>query len=419
MKCFKIIISLAAFWGSIPLISTEAPPHKKAKKRREENLVNIFCKAARGGDLSTINMLLAAGIPVDARDSEGCTAFFRAAANGRLNVVERLLQAGANRNERNGLHGLTALQIAEQVGRRELVKFLLKSEADKTATSKSPVIPAAALRTVLLGTAIDKKLLDSAAVGNVQEVLNALDAGAELDTVDGKGMTALHYAAFNNRADVVKILLAAGADPNAKNEDGNTPLHYAAIQASYTPEENEQIIELLLKAGAHLNAGTSRQGTTPLHYAAAHNRPHVVRALLQAGADVNRENHCGTPLHIAAHYGHVDIVTSLLRAGAHKDTVAKDGSTPLSIAQTKGHAAIALLLKLAGAKVPAEIQDDARTPAIPEMDAHDLPLRITRINQDHAQQANGDEPARETQHQLPHGPQLSGRKRIYLDDGSN
>jgi ankyrin repeat protein len=512
-----IIIMCSVLSCGMPLVSMDPPPGKKARKPPAVNQdsVALFFKAAATGDITTINRLLAEGIPVDTHFGN-CTALYIAAYHDHQNIVARLLQSEASINARNGCHNFTALHIAASIGHKALVRFLLKSGADKNAVTlndetaeslarkmrhrdvanllqendsspllqtqgapllhnnlgshvpfeedsrtksddvsqnNGPQIPAAALRTVFLGTTSDEALLIAAQTGDAQGVLTVLEAEANLEAHDQEGMTALHYAAqhgrtniveillalgvdvnmrdgrgltplhfatLNSHSEIIKILLTVGANPNAENEDGATPLHYAAIQASYTPETSEHIIELLLKNGAHLNAITSRHGTTPLHYAAALNRPHVVRALLQAGANTDARFLDGyTILHDAAFNGHLDVVACLLRAGANKHIIAKDGSTPLSLAQKRGHTAVALLLKLAGAKeVPAEIQDDVRTPAMPEIDRN-LSLRITRDNRAQAQQANGPEQAQEIQQgrQVPQVPHV-GCKRTFLGDGS-
>lgn len=48
----------------------------------------------------------------------------------------------------------------------------------------------------------------------------ALDAGMEVDQADAAGVTALHFAAFNNNVDVAKVLLEFGADPNVADAAG-------------------------------------------------------------------------------------------------------------------------------------------------------------------------------------------------------
>ncbi len=72
----------------------------------------------------------------------------------------------------------------------------------------------------------------------------------------------LHLAASSSAVAEVELLLKAGADVNAKNTNGMTPLHGAA-QMNPSPA----VLEVLLKAGADVNA-KNPGGWTPLHAAA-------------------------------------------------------------------------------------------------------------------------------------------------------
>lgn len=69
-----------------------------------------------------------------------------------------------------------------------------------------------------------------------------IKAGAELNTANQSGCTALHIAAHKQPARCVQVLLAAGADPNCRDLYGDTALHDAIGKDSY------QVIELLCAA---------------------------------------------------------------------------------------------------------------------------------------------------------------------------
>ena len=80
------------------------------------------------------------------------------------------------------------------------------------------------------------KLWDSAISGDTIALMQALDAGARLDSLDLRtnpnGRRALNWAAWNNRAPVIRILAARGAAVNGANLTGFTPLHHAAEAGS-------------------------------------------------------------------------------------------------------------------------------------------------------------------------------------------
>ena len=71
---------------------------------------------------------------------------------------------------------------------------------------------------------------------------------------------------------------------------------------------------------------------SPLHIACQYGHEAVVKALVDAGANVNTVNkHGWAPLHIACQYGHEAVVKALVDAGANVNTVNKHGWTPLHI----------------------------------------------------------------------------------------
>ena len=135
-----------------------------------------------------------------------------------------------------------------------------------------------------------------------------------LRTVDGRGNTALHWAALAREPRLVSRLLAAGLDLRATNAAGATPLHYGT--------GDERIVRVLLRAGADPNA-RSVDGATPLHTAAA--RPGsqaTVRRLLDAGAAVDATRPAflagfDTALSLAITYGDERVARLLLAHGAH------------------------------------------------------------------------------------------------------
>lgn len=106
-----------------------------------------------------------------------------------------------------------------------------------------------------------------------------------------------------------------------------TPLHIAAyngdpfkIQGEKTWEEQQSITELLINAGAQLEA-QDHDLRTPLHVAAIRGHKVTVQLLIKAGANIEAKNSNGcTPLHLAVQKDHQDIVKILLSNGAQMET---------------------------------------------------------------------------------------------------
>ncbi len=159
----------------------------------------------------------------------------------------------------------------------------------------------------------DAPVADAAQRGDLAAVRRLLRDGADVNAPQGDGMTALHWAAERGDEALCEVLLYAGARVDAGTRIGHyTPLHLAARAA------NEAVLRRLMRAGGDPNARTTNSGAAPLHLAAASGDPGVIAALLEGGADVDgREGAWGqTPLVFAAANNRVAAIEALLRAGA-------------------------------------------------------------------------------------------------------
>jgi ankyrin repeat protein len=144
--------------------------------------------------------------------------------------------------------------------------------------------------------------------GRVQDVLQLIEAGANMDERNGGGGHVLHVAVFNGRSDVVRVLLDHGADVNVKGYLGNTPLHVACY-GQRMARRKAVILQLLLN-GADVSARNNVNaldddveagGRTPLHVAIACSSIQVIRLLLAHGADISvKEGEGHNSLHWAA-----------------------------------------------------------------------------------------------------------------------
>ena len=89
---------------------------------------------------------------------------------------------------------------------------------------------------------------------------------------------------------------------------------------------------------------------SPRLYQSPHRHMEVLRALVQAVADVNKANTAGTtPLFAAATNGRDEVVRALVEAGADVTQAANDGRTAGTVAADHGHAEVVQVLGKAGA----------------------------------------------------------------------
>jgi ankyrin repeat protein len=162
-------------------------------------------------------------------------------------------------------------------------------------------------------TGVESPVADAAMRGDAEQVRDLIDRGFDVNAPQGDGMTALHWAAEAGSEELVRILLAAGAGIEYETRNAAyTPLHLAAGAGS------GGAAVALLEAGANAAAATSTGGATPLHLAAAAGNDQAVSALLDHGAEIDRvESEWGqTPLMFASAYGRVAAARTLLRYGA-------------------------------------------------------------------------------------------------------
>ena len=219
----------------------------------------------------------------------------------------------------------------------------------------------------------DRQLPDAAKNRDWATVGALLDRGVDVDTPQGDGATALHWAARWNDLRAVNRLLEAGADVDAANELGATPLWVACAS------RNTEVVERLLAAGANANRGLL-VGETLLMRCTATGDPVAVEALIEHGArvDATEPENGQTALMWAAAHREPDVVRVLLKHGAATDarTVTRrqfrgtglrsttspagathfgaGGFTPLLFAARHGDVASARLLLNAGADVDGD-----------------------------------------------------------------
>jgi hypothetical protein len=138
-----------------------------------------------------------------------------------------------------------------------------------------------------MASALDWKLMDATAAGDVAEIQRLIMAGADPNAFEGTdGCTPLQRAAHNGHVATITALLAAGARVDGANDQGTTPLMYAALVG------HAAAVAMLLAAGADALLA-DQFSDTALHLASMFSRPDAARTLVEAGARTDVRNCSG------------------------------------------------------------------------------------------------------------------------------
>lgn len=148
--------------------------------------------------------------------------------------------------------------------------------------------------------------------GEMTKLKELIENGADVRKPDAENVTLLHWAAINNRIDIVKYLITTGAivDQKGGNLDA-TPLHWAVRQGLLN------MVVLLMQYGADSHS-TDIEGCTCLHVACQLSQTAVAAYLISKGMDVDLlDNNGMTPLMWVAYrsFG-IDTMRLLLTMGA-------------------------------------------------------------------------------------------------------
>jgi ankyrin repeat protein len=219
---------------------------------------------------------------------------------------------------------------------------------------------------VFAGAALHAAGADALLANAVQQMDRAtvrrlLERPADVNASQPDGMTALHWAAYQDDLDLVDRLLKAGANVRSTNRYGVTPLSLACTNG------NVAMVEKLLAAGADAN-GSLPEGETVLMTAARTGKVGAVRALIARGADVHAKESRGgqTALMWAASEGHAEVLDALIQAGADFKTPLDSGFTPLLFAVREGRIGAVKTLLKAGVNVNEVAQVRAKSKLNPE-----------------------------------------------------
>ncbi|XP_060055081.1 inversin isoform X2 [Erinaceus europaeus] len=255
----------------------------------------------------------------DKEDQFGRTPLMYCVLADRLDCADALLKAGAHVNKADHSQR-TALHLAAQKGNYRFMKLLLTRRANWMQKDLEEMTP-------LHLTTRHKS-------PKCLALLLKFMAPGEVDTQDKNKQTALHWSAYYNNPEHVKLLIKHDSNIGIPDVEGKIPLHWAANHKDPSAVHTVRCILDAAPTESLLN-WQDYEGRTPLHFAVADGNVTVVDVLTsyESCNITSYDNLFRTPLHWAALLGHAEIVHLLLERN-QSGTIPSDsqGATPLHYA---------------------------------------------------------------------------------------
>src|SRR3990172_4797631 len=261
---------------------------------------------AMEGNLEGVRSLLSQQVDVNSAQGDGMTALHWAAFRDDVAMAELLIEAKANPEAETRVGAVTPLILAARNGSAAMIAALLKAGADPGKAASTGATP----------------LMSAATSGSVDAVKALVDGGADLNAREKtNGQTALMFAAWENRADAIRLLLERGAHPGLSS----------FVNLLDEPLFDDDGLPIPKRKGAQSLGNSVMGGMTALHFAARDGNLDAVKALVEAGADVNQGSggDGSSAINIAIANGHYTVGKYLLDHRADPNLANLDGLTPL------------------------------------------------------------------------------------------
>ncbi|EEP79601.1 conserved hypothetical protein [Uncinocarpus reesii 1704] len=294
----------------------------------DNNGYSPLIKAAYLGSWETVKLLLRHGLDPKSSSADGLTCLHAAASSEETSMIKQLLDAGVPVDTETQ-KGYTPLHVSAENNQFEATQLLLAHGANPAITTNDGILP----------------LHFAAEYASPKLLELLLTYQTDVDPSEAYLKPPICQS--------VKILLYHGADINSVNDSGDTALTSAAVHGKL------ETVRFLVENNVPVNGSSNMGSWNPLHGAAFYGETEVVDFLLQHGASIDRlGGPCGlTPLELSAMGGHLETLKVLVTHAARLScrNVTLNGALPPAC--YNGHAEIVRWLIDIGADAKvAEIQ---------------------------------------------------------------
>lgn len=161
-------------------------------------------------------------------------------------------------------------------------------DAEQSAVANDGPSPAVSTSSAAADAPFDPAMHNAARNGDVATIQVIYSANkSTVNIADKLQRTPLHMACWAGHAVAAEKLIHLGADVDAPATDAMTPLMFAS------QNNHSDVIQLLAKSGASLDAQDSKKRNSALHIAAIKCHTDAVNTLLQCGASASVRNKAG------------------------------------------------------------------------------------------------------------------------------
>ena len=334
---------------------------------KDENGNNILMAAVdvcdEDTDLDTIKYLIENVADINAKNNKNETALILAAQGGDLEVMKYLVEAGADMNVQENNYGITAFMFAAGKPDLEAAKFLMKAGADINAVTFNGCPVLKLILDVLYYREHTNQIHDEERTKALAVMNMLIECGVDVNAQDDEGKTALTTALREPDSEVIELLLKAGANINAVAFNGCPALKFILDVLYYREDTNQihdeertkalAVMNMLIEYGVDVNAQDNK-GKTALTTALQESDYEVIELLLKAGANANKANKDGrTSLMLESLYHDKAIIKMLIEYGADVNAQDNYGTNALMLAASTPDLEITKMLLKAGADINA------------------------------------------------------------------
>ena len=340
-------VSEAAMKGDIALVRSLLQQKADVNQSQSDGTTALHW-AVRQDRLDMVNLLIEAGANVKAANRLGVTPLLLACINGNAAAIEALLKAGADANGVVSELGETPLMMAARTGNSDAVKVLLSHGANVNSRESSLGETALMFATAEGHPSIVRTLVEHAADVNAHTYFQLIadppppeagltvggrNAGASLKFVPATPEEEQSFKTIQstNNADEKLPLLVSFEKQYPKSK--SLPDVYQDMLRIYDQKNDIRSIRSVVNKVRPLQKQLARHpagGMTSLMFAARENSLESARILVERGADVNSALQDGTTaLLMAIFNGHFEVANFLLSHGADPNLADKDGKAAL------------------------------------------------------------------------------------------